>query len=105
VDLKNNPRHQANPSTAPTSKNGTSGIRNRPASVNGQTSSIGRVTSGTSPASLRLGFLAARIRPMRTMVEATKAPAVARTPITLDRANTVATSTKGPPRASGIRRA
>ena len=50
------------------------------------------------------GFLADRIRPTTIKAVTSAAPTVATIETVLDRENTVATSTNGPVRASGIRR-
>ena len=87
---------RAMPSVAPTSRNGTIGIRNRPASVNGQINSNESVVrcrqSGQAPA----GVLKVLTQPQMIVPDAAAAQRVASTAIITERRNTVPTSTRGP---------
>ena len=84
---------RAMPSVAPTSRNGTIGIRNRPASVNGQIKSNESVASAVSPARRRRGVLKVLTQPQMIMPDAAAAQRVASTAIITERRNTVPTST------------
>jgi len=86
----------ARPSVAPTSRIGTSGISNRPASGNGQTRRTAIVMNAISPAGRRRGLRSDLVHPQTITPDAAAAQRLTRTARAGDRRNTVPTSTKGP---------